>query len=490
MTRVGFAVVTAVLFGVPPAAVAAEPALSAWPQFRGPDGLGVAPDGMKLPATFGPSRHALWQVTLPPGHSSPCVWGPRLFLTGFDRDKQQLEILCLDRGTGKVLWRRSVAPKTLERMHAENSPAASTPATDGERVYAYFGSYGLVCYDLDGNQAWAKPLPTPAAMWGSATSPVVAGGLVLLKCQGRDSALLALRCCTGEVAWKKQPLPFEAGYSPPFVWRQGDTAQVVVHGQFGVRAYDLQDGTERWSVGGLMGAAIPAPVAAEGLLFVVSEYPGGDQDDRLRLPDFNELLKKYDKNKDGKLSRDEIPDDVVVYRRDPKKKAGDIRLLDLFGSLDMNRDGKLDRLEWFAASTLASGLLDNALLAIRPGAKGAQVVWREKRSLPEVSSPLAYHGRLYLVKHGGIISCLDARTGKLVYRERLSAAGLYYASPVAGDGKVYVAGEGGVITVLRDGDKPEVLARNDLGEAIKATPALVGGKLYVRTAGHLYAFGE
>ncbi|HJT76675.1 MAG TPA: PQQ-binding-like beta-propeller repeat protein [Gemmataceae bacterium] len=490
MKRLGFAVMLTALLGLAPAGRAADPIPPAWPQFRGPDGLGVAPDGAKFPTTFGPTSKVLWKVALPPGCSSPCVWGSRIFLTGFDRAKKELATLCLDRGTGKTLWRRAVAPKGIERVHHENSPAVGTPATDGERVYVYFGSYGLVCYDLDGNEAWARPLPVPATMWGSGTSPVVAGGLVLLKCQGRSSSLLALHGRTGEVAWKKEPLPFEAGYSPPFVWRHGDAAEVVLHGQSGVRAYDLKDGTERWSVGGLLGAAIPAPVAAEGMLFVVSQFPGGDQDDRMKLPNFDDLLKKYDKDKDGKLSREEIPGDVVIYRRDPKNKEGDIRLLDLFGSLDMNHDGKLDRLEWFTASTLAGQLLNNSLLALRPAGGRAAVAWREKRSLPEVSSPLVYRGRLYLVKHGGILSCLDARTGKRVYRERLGADGLYFASPVAGDGKIYAAGDGGVVTVFAAGDKLEVLARNDLGEAIKATPALVDGKIYLRTEGHLYAFGE
>jgi outer membrane protein assembly factor BamB len=120
----------------------------------------------------------------------------------------------------------------------------------------------------------------------------------------------------------------------------------------------------------------------------------------------------------------------------------------------------------------------------------ARVVWKEKKSLPEVPTPLAYHGRLYVVKNGGFLSCLEAATGKLLYRERLGEGGIYYASPVAGDGKVYVASESGVVVVCKDGDKFEVLERNDLEEPVKATPALADGKIYLRTATHLYAFGE
>jgi outer membrane protein assembly factor BamB len=477
----------------PPAARAADADATHWPQFRGPDGLGVAPDGMKLPTEFGPAGHVVWKADLPPGLSSPCVWGERIFLTGFDRAGKRLETLCLDRGTGTILWRRPAPAKQIERVQKVNSPAAPTPATDGRRVYVYFGSFGLLCYDLDGNEVWQRPLPTPATRYGTATSPVVADGLVLLKCQGPASSLLALDAATGKTAWEHDKLPFDVGYSPPFVWRTGGAAEVVVHGDRAVRAYDLKDGGERWSVGGLTGEAIPAPVAADGLLFVVSEFPGGDQDDRFQIPSFKEMLKKYDKNGDGKLSKDEIPADAALYRRDPNNHVGDIRLRDLFDVVDLNKDGKIDSLEWFAASALA-GRLESALVAIRPGGKGdvtrSHVAWKEKKSLPEVPSPLAYRGRLYLVKNQGIVSCLEAKTGKLLYRERLGEGGFYYASPVAGDGKVYFTSESGVVTVVRDGPKFEVLARNDLGEAVRATPALAGGRLYVRTDRHLYAFGE
>ena len=133
-------------------------------------------------------------------------------------------------------------------------------------------------------------------------------------------------------------------------------------------------------------------------------------------------------------------------------------------------------------------------MAIKPGGHGdvtkTHVRWRHERALPEVPSPLYYRGRVYMVRDGGLISCLDAKTGQLLYRERVGAAGVYFSSPVAGDGKVYVASQRGVITVLAGGDAFKVLARNDLGEPIQATPALVDGKLYVRTEKHLYAFGE
>jgi len=166
---------------------------------------------------------------------------------------------------------------------------------------------------------------------------------------------------------------------------------------------------------------------------------------------------------------------------------------DMFPFIDKNRDGQLSRKEWEEASAEFSKM-ESALLAIRPGDKGEVakdgVVWKEKRALPEVPSPLYYRGRLYVVKNGGIVSCYHTQTGKLLYRQRLGAGGFFYASPVAADGKVYAASYNGVLVVFKAGDQCQVLARNQLGESIVATPALADGKVYIRTEAHLYAFGS
>ena len=160
-------------------------------------------------------------------------------------------------------------------------------------------------------------------------------------------------------------------------------------------------------------------------------------------------------------------------------------------------DGQASRAEWdkfLQDNREISGKLENGLLAIKPGGKGnvtaTHVLWREKKALPEVPSPLHYRERIYLVRDGGIVTCLEAKTGRLLYRGRLGAGGPYFASPVAGDGKVYAASLDGVVVVFAAGDELKILARNDLDESIAATPALVDGKLYVRTEKHLYAFGE
>jgi outer membrane protein assembly factor BamB len=462
-----------------------------WARFRGADGLGVAQGKAALPVHFGPDKNVLWKADLPEGLSSPCIAGKRIFLTGFNKDTKKLETLCIDRDKGTILWRKAAPAERIERVEKTSSPAAGTPACDSERVYVYFGSYGLLCYDLEGKELWKMPIPVPKTRFGTGTSPVVAGDLVLLKCQGEPAQLLAVDARTGRVRWKKDKLPYDPGPSLPLVRKAGKGHEVIVHGERGIKGYDLADGKERWSMGGLMGAAIPTPIQAEGLFYFVSDYPGGDRDDRWVLPSFDDMLKKYDKNKDGKLDYDEVKD-MVLYSRDSTEKAGDITMSVVFGILDRNNDGKLDRFEWTFVRLL-SGLLNNALLAItlEDGDKvQAKVAWRDGNSLPEVATPVCYQGRLYLAKHGGILSCLNAKTGKLLFRGRLKAPGLYYTSPVAGDGKVYLASSRGVVIVLKASDKLEVLARNDLGETIGATPAIVDGVLYVRAGKHLYAFKE
>jgi outer membrane protein assembly factor BamB len=136
---------------------------------------------------------------------------------------------------------------------------------------------------------------------------------------------------------------------------------------------------------------------------------------------------------------------------------------------------------------------EDVMLAIKPGGEGdvteTHVAWRERRGLPELPSPLFYQGRLYLVKNGGVVSCLEPKTGKSVYRERLGATGPYYASPVAADGRIYAASEAGVVSVFKAGDRFSLLAENDLAERVVATPAIVADMLYVRTDKHLFAFG-
>src|SRR5260370_11288970 len=269
-------------------------AVPAWPQFRGPNGSGVAPDAKALPVHFGPGKRVLWKTPLPEGLSSPCIWGRKIFVTGFDGKKQQLQTLCLDRLNGAILWRQTAPAENIERVYKVNSPAAATPATDGQRVVVSFGSFGLLCYDLEGKELWRRPLPRPPTGFGSASSPILAGDLVLLNGQGKDLHLLAVKASSGQTAWKTEGTPFPSHYPVPVLWKQGPITEAIVLGRGGLLAFYVQDGSKRWWVPGLSPEATPTPTLGEGMLFVASHLAGRDPDLRMKLPPFDRLLKRYD----------------------------------------------------------------------------------------------------------------------------------------------------------------------------------------------------
>jgi outer membrane protein assembly factor BamB len=405
-----------------------------WPQFRGPNSSGVG-EG-KAPVHFGPNQKVLWTAPVGSGLSSPSVWEGRIFLTEFDRTNKQFATVCIDRHTGKNLWRRTVAAGEIEEVHELSNPAAPTPATDGERVYVYFGSHGLVCYDLNGNQQWERRLPLPANPYGAAASPIVAGELLVLNHQGKDSYLLGVNRRDGRTVWKTDRSLFRYGWSTPVHWRHDGIDEIVVLGgdfepNQRLMAYNLADGAERWWVGGLPPCGKSTPVIGDGLLF-------------LAVPDL--IL------------------EPAAERKNP------------------------NRAEQFYANNAAR------VMAVRPGSMGevsqSNIAWSERRGVPGVPSPLYYKGRLYSFMNGGIVFCRVATTGKLVYSGRIGAPGYYYSSPVAADNKVYIASAEGVVVVLDAGEELKILARNQLNGAILATPALVDGKIYVRTESHLYAFGN
>ncbi len=462
-----------------------------WPQFRGLNGKAVAPEGEKYPVEFGPKKNVLWKMPLPEGHSSPCIWGDAIFLTSYQPEGKKLETICLDRQSGKIRWRRTAPATKIERVNKVNSPASSTPAADGKYVYSYFGSYGLICYDFDGKEIWKQPLPTPRTIFGAGTSPVVAGNIVLLNAQGKDLHLMAFNKADGRVLWTTKGNPFPSNYPTPFIWENQGTKEVIIPGKGGLLAFDLKDGEKRWWIPGLSPEVASSPAIGDGLLFVASHLPGGDPDMRMKLPSWEELTKD-DANKDKKMARNEFPRDRLIFSRGGKEGVGDLRLHMMFWLYDADDNNYVDEKEWRAMLTQP---FTNSLLAIRPGGtrniKETHIAWKVKRGVPEVPSPLYYRGRVYMVRNGGVLTCVNAKTGEPVFpRTRIGRGGLYYASPVAGDGKVYFCSDEGLVTVIKASDKFEILAQVDFKEIIRATPALVDNKIYLRTGENLYALGE
>jgi len=166
-----------------------------------------------------------------------------------------------------------------------------------------------------------------------------------------------------------------------------------------------------------------------------------------------------------------------------------------FARNDQNQDGFIDEKEYDQVfSRFNASAENNGLMAIRPTGDGdlseKAIVWKERRSVPEVPAPLFYRGKVYMVANGGVLTSVDANSGKLLYRSRVNAPGAYYASPVAGAGKIFVTSSDGIITVLADGPDMKILSSNDLGERIFGTPALLDSRVYVRSSSALWAFGD
>ena len=471
---------------------------SDWSQFRGPNATGVAVTSKGPPIEFGPEKNLLWKTVVPAGHSSPVFWRDRIFLTAFDGERKQLLVMGLDRATGRELWRKDVPYESLGPVHALSTPATATPVVDGERVYAYFVQAGLFAFTLDGAPAWQLALPAAQVRFGSGTSPILAGDLVILS---RDTTanpkLLAVDKKSGAIKWQADrevmmPNPPHSSYSTPVV--AGN--EVVVHGMFNITAYDAATGEKRWWVRAPTGGT-STPAVAGGLIYVGAWSPFGEADQMPPLPDFPAVLARHDTDKSGTINQAELKAAALtLFARPEVPNVPGASMAVPFITVDMDKNGELTAAEWAGLlAFVAQASVEHGLLAIKPGGTGdvtgTHVVWRENRAIPEVPSPLVYENRVYYVRNGGILTCLDTANGRVVYRTRLGAPGPYFSSPIAAGGRVYIGSGEGLLTVFAPGDELKVLARNTLGETLYATPAVSPeGVLYVRTPTALYAFAS
>lgn len=459
--------------------VSAGPVVASdWPMFRGPGSSGVGSEGRKLPAEIGPEQHVLWKTPLPPGHSSPVVVGDRIFLTAV-RDKKLLT-LGLDRSTGKVQWEAEAPLRQLEKIHTIGSHAQPTCAADSRHVVSVFGSSGILCYDHAGKQLWHLPMGPYKNEFGAGSSPMLVGDTVIVgQDHDTDSFLMALDVHTGEVRWRTDRSEFPVGYASPVLLEMGGRKQLVMAGTLRVAAYDLDTGREVWTVHGMARVLNMTPtVGPDGTVYVAGWAAGADPTDRFPVPPFGEMLEKFDANKNGTLEEDELPVGPIKQR---------------FNLIDRDKDGHLTRAEYEGMRAIFQAA-QNRMVAIRPGGQGdvtqSHVLWSQTKHLGFVPSPLLYKGQLFLLKNGGILTTLDAKSGKVVKSDRLpGASGDYYSSPVGGDGKVYLCSERGHVAVVSAEGPWQPLATARFDEDIYATPAIVDGRIYMRTKGHLYCFG-
>lgn len=464
-----------------------------WPQFRGPNGSGIS-DASRLPIHFGPTTNVVWKTALPEGHSSPVIFGDRIFLTAADGGKRddagrekvvdrggRLLTICLDRRTGKILWKRDVPRPRLERYQPTNSPASPSPVTDGKNVFVFFGDFGLISYSLDGKERWRLPLGPFNNVNGHGSSPILVNNLlVLLADQDTDSYLLAVQKDDGRAAWKVERPEATRCYSTPAVFHpKRGAAELIVPGAYQLTSYKAETGEKLWWVRGMSWQPKSSPLIDGDIIYAHGWEGGGEAEGPTETPAFAEMLAKYDTNRDGRISADELDSD-------PRLQKG-------FSNNDLNSDGLLDERDWNFYRARRSAR--NSLIAVRHGGRGdltgTNVIWRMQKYLPNVPSPLLYQGVMYLIKDGGIVTSLNPKTGEIFKQGRLNGAlDTYYTSPVGGAGKVYLISQNGKATVLRAGEQWEILGLNDLEEECYATPAIVDNKLYLRTRSALYCFEE
>jgi outer membrane protein assembly factor BamB len=393
------------------------------------------------------SRGLAWRTPVPGlAHSSPIVWGGRVYVTtavaasgtptvtlgdssraGIDAASDMVShtwrLLALDAASGTLLWNREVhtgVPRL--KRHVKASHASATPATNGRVIVAVFGSEGLFCFDMDGSLKWRQDLglmdvglvDDPTYQWGPASSPTIHGNLVIVQNdRHKDSFLAAYHLETGRQAWRasRDELP---SWATPLIRRTARRDELVTNSSRFIRGYDPTTGRELWRVADeATQVKVPTPVAAGDLVIVTGGYPSGGRP-------------------------------IYAIRS--------------------------------TASTTA--------------AEGAAIAWKTERGSSYTPTPLVYDGILYVCSDNGILTAYEVATGERIYQQRISpSAGGFSASPVAAGGRIYLASEDGELFVVRAGRTFELLAANPLGEVTMATPAISGNLLIVRTRSHLIGIG-
>ncbi|HVF91917.1 MAG TPA: PQQ-binding-like beta-propeller repeat protein [Blastocatellia bacterium] len=422
-----------------------------WPSFRGPQASGIA-EGQNLPERWNgkTGENILWRTPIPGlAHSSPVVWGHRIFVTSAfssdpnatfrpglygdgdaskDRSLHRWMIYAIDKRTGKILWERIAHQGVpIDKRHIKSTYANSTPATDGRIVVAWFGSQGVHAYDVNGRFLWKVDLgrldlgayDIPTYEWGPASSPIIWNGLVILQCDTQnDSFILALDAETGKTVWKteRDELP---SWGTPTIAITSTGPELVANASNYIRGYDPRTGKELWRLGRSSKITAPTPIFTNDMFVVVSG----------RAP--------------------ERP--IFVVRAGAR---GDLTL----------PEGK---------------------------ANSEAVAWSRTGRGSYMPTPLIYNGILYVLANNGLLDAYDLKTGEEIYRQRLPLVGSgFSASPVASDGKLYLSNEDGEMLVIAAGKKFTHIATNPMGELLMATPALSDGVMYVRSASSLFAIGR
>lgn len=413
-------------------------ALEQWGQWRGPLGTGEAPKATP-PLEWSEKKNLQWKTPIPGhGHASPIVWGDKVFVISAVAHGEKLAVpeqpagahnnldpekmtrfiaMALDRKTGKPLWQKTLRnAQPHQSAHESGTWASASPVTDGERLYAFFGSNGLYCLSTKGELLWEKDFGDMLVKHGhgEGASPALHEDTLVVNWDHEgDSFIVALDAKTGKELWR-QARDEVTSWATPLIVKVDGKPQVIVSGSTALRGYDLATGKILWSCGGLSNNVVASPVAADGILIAGSSY---------------------------------VRQTMLSIRLSGAKG-------DLSGS-------------------------DN-------------VLWARRQRTPYVPSPMLYRGHVYFLRHyQAILSRLDAKTGNEPSGPfRLPGLLNLYASPVVAKGRIYLTDQTGATLVLDDGAEPRVLALNKLDEAINASAAIAGQRIFLRGSHHLYCLGE
>ena len=385
-----------------------------WPRFRGPNGAGTS-DAATIPTQWAEKDYN-WKVELPGGgHSSPVVWGDRIFVTSGLADTGRRIILCLKAADGSVLWKREYESPVC-KMNSLNSYGSVTPPVDQDYVFVAWAvpaKYTVVALDHNGREVWQRDLGPWVSQHGHGPSPMVWGDLVIVpNDQDGKSFLVALDRKTGETRWQAERKSGKAAYATPCLLGPADSPEIVLgstaEGMYGI---DAKTGKPLWA----------AP--------------------------------------------DVFPD--------PKRVVASPVVV---GGLILGQCGE--------------GGAGLHVVAVRPPAKQgekAEVAWKVTQSAPYVPMPVVRGNLVFLWSDSGTVACVRAASGEEVWREKVG--GNYFGSPVCVGGRLYCISTKGEVVVLAAAEKYELLARNPLGEKSHATPAIAGGRMYLRTWSHLISVG-
>ena len=398
-------------------------------QFRGPNCCGKAPVGATPPTVLNPEKNLAWKTEIANGVSSPCIWGNSVFLTGYEPYDRLLITYCIDKKTGAVKWNQSILPDAIEPVHAVGSPAAATPVTDGKHVYVYFGSYGVICYDFDGNTIWEKNLPIPESRYGSCGSPVIVNNVLLVN---RLNELLALDKETGETIYT---VNIKRSHATPVILGE----QILLHQSLGLKSININNGSENWDLG-LITLGNSTPVLIDNMLYVNGFTNFGETRLYDKLPEFEIMLSLADQNADSLIQIAEISDTLVFFRR-PEL---DLPFADdtmyswqkVAPHFDSTKDRAMNNTEWNRMKQYWKKYMqEHGVVAVKlpeNETEKPELIWKESNYIAEIPSLLCADNQVYMISNGGLVTCMNAETGEIIYREKIGRFRSLYRFPAAG----------------------------------------------------------